>query len=685
MSSSDLYFSSSDLGESVENVSDFIKKHEAFEKLLVSQEERLQALQSSGSKLLEQNHFDSETIRRRMNEVTERRKHVAQGSRLRRDKLQDSLLLARFRQSAAEAEAWIDERAILLKAASTADVLLRIQKHPALQAELAAHKKNVTKIMSTGEELLTRKHVPSQLVRSLIQHLSSKLEKYEHTLDAYMFQNEADLLEGWIESKVQVLKAENLGESVEEIEQLLKQHEEFERIISAHEEKFSSLSRTTLLEKKIQDQEEEEKRRKEAARNEEERRRASGLSQSKSIDEGSGFGFVRSLMGSKGGKGAKSKQSELAPILIEGFLERKHEHQSGGKRSGFRSWKAYYTVLCGQTLCFFRDKQSIHETLFVAAPISVLRAKCSRASDYTKKKHVFRLQLEDESEYLFASQDESSLQEWMEQIEHEASLPPSAQHISTIPVSELDGRPEISAPINGSFVVGSVDSKRREAPPPPPSEQSENGRPPAPLPSEQSSNHRGRPPLPPPRSTPDVMSKSQSGHLEEDVRLRNGSNGGSRSSSHRRSVPAATAGNGDPGIDSTIVDHFEARSNEVSTFDPSHQIPLHVPASVAPVSQVRVASTRLITTHHPSLPRSQNNIVLDDSEWPNHVHPPNAFASVDPHLNPTLFPAQNVPSHHEPGDKMPRPPSASSAEEELAAMNQKTKKKGMMSLFKRNK
>ena len=224
-----------------------------------------------------------------------------------------------------------------------------------------------------------------------------------------------------------------MGDSVDEIEQLLKQHEEFERIISAHEEKFSSLSRTTLLEKKIQDEAErrkkEQEEEEELARNEEERRRtAQGLSQSKSTEEGSGFGFVRSLMGNKGGKTGGRKQSELAPILIEGFLERKHEHQTGGKRAGFRSWKAYYTVLCGQTLCFFRDKQSIHENLFVATPISVLRARCSKALDYTKKKHVFRLQLEDESEYLFAAQDESSLQEWMEQVELQASLPPSASN-----------------------------------------------------------------------------------------------------------------------------------------------------------------------------------------------------------------------------------------------------------------
>ena len=49
--------------------------------------------------------------------------------------------------------------------------------------------------------------------------------------------------------------------------------------------------------------------------------------------------------------------NELPPSEIEGFLDRKHERQSGGMKATIRSWKSYYTVLCGQLLCFFKDKQ----------------------------------------------------------------------------------------------------------------------------------------------------------------------------------------------------------------------------------------------------------------------------------------------------------------------------------------
>ena len=49
----------------------------------------------------------------------------------------------------------------------------------------------------------------------------------------------------------------------------------------------------------------------------------------------------------------------LPPAEIEGILERKQELQSGGKKATIRSWKHFYTVLCGQLLCFFKDKQGI--------------------------------------------------------------------------------------------------------------------------------------------------------------------------------------------------------------------------------------------------------------------------------------------------------------------------------------
>lgn len=49
----------------------------------------------------------------------------------------------------------------------------------------------------------------------------------------------------------------------------------------------------------------------------------------------------------------------LPPVEMEGFLDRKHELQAGGKKATIRSWKTFYTVLCGQLLCFFKVSHSL--------------------------------------------------------------------------------------------------------------------------------------------------------------------------------------------------------------------------------------------------------------------------------------------------------------------------------------
>jgi PH and SEC7 domain-containing protein len=48
--------------------------------------------------------------------------------------------------------------------------------------------------------------------------------------------------------------------------------------------------------------------------------------------------------------------------------------------------------------------------------IRVHHALATKANDYTKKQHVFRLQTSDQSEYLFQTSDSKELQSWIDTI-----------------------------------------------------------------------------------------------------------------------------------------------------------------------------------------------------------------------------------------------------------------------------
>lgn len=42
-----------------------------------------------------------------------------------------------------------------------------------------------------------------------------------------------------------------------------------------------------------------------------------------------------------------------------------------GRRAALRSWKSYYTVLCGQILCFFKDAHDFKESKAASPPLLI--------------------------------------------------------------------------------------------------------------------------------------------------------------------------------------------------------------------------------------------------------------------------------------------------------------------------
>ena len=121
----------------------------------------------------------------------------------------------------------------------------------------------------------------------------------------------------------------------------------------------------------------------------------------------------------------KFDPNNMPPVMIEGFLERKQLSNSGGKKSTIRSWKNYYTVLSGQLLCFFKDQHDFKESKAASQPILIQHALCEKPTDYTKKKHVFRMVTNDGSEYLFQATSRETQEDWLDKLVLTAQMEPS--------------------------------------------------------------------------------------------------------------------------------------------------------------------------------------------------------------------------------------------------------------------
>ena len=418
------YLLNAELGNTVDQVENNVKKHEAFEKLMSTQDEKLVSLQESGMKLLKQNHFESDTIRKRIDEITAKRAKVKELSISRRHRLADALILAQFRRDASEVESWIDEKHKQLEAVDdlAKDVKSaekQLARHNEYRSEIDSRVDSFEKVIREGEAIIKKGHHMSEEVKETINRISrahSQLLEtwkkrqmiYEQNLDAQLFKQDVGELESWIESKEKFVLDEQLGDSVSVVEELIRKHEDFENAMAAQEEKIKAIQRITLIEDHFNRLKQEEQARREQEKLEQMKRQKRNHEDNHSI----------------------RTTEQLPPVECEGFLDRKQELQSGGKKANTRSWKSYYTVLCGQLLCFFKDKEYFINNIAAAPPVSVLGARCSRALNYTKRKYVFRLQLNDGTEFLFTANDEATMLEWLNKISFHASLPPSMQLLS---------------------------------------------------------------------------------------------------------------------------------------------------------------------------------------------------------------------------------------------------------------
>ncbi|XP_076359799.1 spectrin beta chain, non-erythrocytic 5 kst [Tachypleus tridentatus] len=229
----EVYLCGSDFGTTVEEVDAQVKKHEAFEKLMVTQDEKLSSLQEHGVKLLQQNHFESEMIRHRIDEVTQRRNKIKNLSVTRKQKLTDALLHAKFKRDSAEAETWIEEKMKNLEAeaskgdvASIEDKIKKLQKHQAFRAELAAHDENIKAIKQKGELLLSKKHESSPEIRIQLEQLLMKWSQLlnasanrgrglEEAQDMFELNNQMEKVEAWIRDKEMMVQAGDTGKDYE--------------------------------------------------------------------------------------------------------------------------------------------------------------------------------------------------------------------------------------------------------------------------------------------------------------------------------------------------------------------------------------------------------------------------------------------------------------------------------------
>ncbi|XP_034944641.1 LOW QUALITY PROTEIN: spectrin beta chain, non-erythrocytic 5 [Chelonus insularis] len=519
--------SSDGYGHDLETIQALVRKHQGFETDLAAVKEQVESVMAEASRLAELFPDAREHIAVKHEEVDESWSELLEKAAQRSSKLAQAEQLEAYFDEYRDLAFWINEMVAKVTAPELArDVPgaeILISRHNEYKVEIDSRQDAFSKFNKTGKGLIEQGHFLAKEIQEKISILEQRKQVlmdtweqrkliYEQNLDTQIFKREAETLENWIISREPMLHDGNLGETIPQVEDLIRKHDDFEKTIEAQEEKFEALKRVTMLELAFQKQQEaeqaarqaekerierariEERKRKEVQRITEERKReeerrklldsphrathdvVNGTSENHEsmnrltplkaqqaqetpsklhgISHVFGDRLKRNTADIKRAESMKvdtkkpkrtpsfttrrrtqsfrkhqrmENMDPLSPVEIQGVLERKHELQSGGKKAAVRSWKQYFTVLCGQLLCFFKDYGDFSLSKAATAPITIYNATCEKADDYTKRKNVFRLKCTDGSEFLFLAADQQEMEDWVNKISFHAKLPPSMQ------------------------------------------------------------------------------------------------------------------------------------------------------------------------------------------------------------------------------------------------------------------
>jgi spectrin beta len=528
----------------LESVNRFVQTHEEFLRGLFVVEKQVGELCREADRMIQQFPRTQEHLEVRRLELEEQLKDIRDEARKFQERLTQAQNNQAYFQDYRDLMVWIRQMESTIIGEILPRDLVSCQaldvRHNEYRAEIATREPQKVMFVHEGRKMIASGNALSVEIgfkiedlengfRDLIEIWERRREVYEMNLDVQQWMHHAAYLEKWLVEREGLLKEDWRNvDSVETIEDMIRQFEDFLQTLQAQEGQLDAVKRLTKVEEKmatVKSREQEIINRRESVvenrrdtqqiktlekkkilqekRQERERRKTQEISvikrtpsqetapeiiattlpraRNRASSTGSheniaiattiqqlptsstssrndveilrrssellaGNSDFRTPAGRTPGFTTRRTQSikrtshhhaDLTAIDMHGYLERKNDLQSGGKRATLRSWKRYYTILCGQLLCFFKDYDHYMNNTADAPPIYIHNASCGVT---TKRPNAFTLHTQDGAAYYFACCDSLSdkkeanqkanygkMIEWVEKINFHANLEPCNQ------------------------------------------------------------------------------------------------------------------------------------------------------------------------------------------------------------------------------------------------------------------
>ncbi|NXA37849.1 SPTB2 protein, partial [Eudromia elegans] len=472
-----------ELGRDQNTVETLQRMHTTFEHDIQALGTQVRQLQEDAARLQAAYAGDkADDIQKRENEVLEAWKALLDACEGRRVRLVDTGDKFRFFSMVRDLMLWMEDVIRQIEAQEkprdVSSVELLMNNHQGIKAEIDARNDSFTTCIELGKSLLARKHYASEEIKEKLLQLTEKrkemIDKWEDRwewlrliLEVHQFSRDASVAEAWLLGQEPYLSSREIGQSVDEVEKLIKRHEAFEKSAATWDERFAALERLTTLELlEVRRQQEEEERKRQPPTPEPSAKVAEDADSQQQWDGTKGEQVSQNGLPSdqesprmaetvetnemvNGAAEQRTSSKETSPVpsptadrkakpavqvqtaatlpaktqeipaaQMEGFLHRKHEWETHSKKASSRSWHNVYCVINNQEMGFYKDSKAAASGIpyHNEIPVSLKEAVCEVAVDYKKKKHVFKLRLTDGNEYLFQAKDDEEMNTWIQAI-----------------------------------------------------------------------------------------------------------------------------------------------------------------------------------------------------------------------------------------------------------------------------
>ncbi len=263
----DTLISSDDCGKDLASVQTLQRKHEGVERDLAALEDKVHMLQQESQRLCNIHPEHSDQINAKYHEISSNWEQLITKAKERKSKLDESYFLHRFLADFRDLTSWIND----MKAVIGADELAKdvngaealLERHTEHKSEIDAREDSFALTASAGQQLLDSEHYAADDVKEKLVTLAEEKTAllslweerrilYEQCMDLQLFYRDTEQADAWMAKQEAFLDNQDLGDSLDSVEAMIKKHEDFEKSLAAQEEKIKALDEfaTKLIEGK---------------------------------------------------------------------------------------------------------------------------------------------------------------------------------------------------------------------------------------------------------------------------------------------------------------------------------------------------------------------------------------------------------------------------------------------------